>query len=60
MIIRMADNRWSKWKEKLIENKTKICQPRKKTSETERPFQESACKSPKITNKPIKKLLMAN
>ena len=52
----MADNKWSKWREKHLETKTKSCQPRRKTSKVEKTFQESA----EITEKPNKILLIAN
>ena len=51
----MADSKWSERKEEHLESKTKSCKPKRKTSEVDRSFQESAWKSFETTDKPIQK-----
>ena len=38
-MISMADNKWRDQKEDYFKNKTKSCQPKRKTSKVERTFQ---------------------
>ena len=42
--ISISDSKWSEWKEKHLKSKSKNCEPRRKTSDIERTFQESAWK----------------
>ena len=44
----IADSKWSEQKEEHLESKTKSCQPRRKTSQVEGTFQESASQEERL------------